>query len=140
MNEHEIKIGDTINELTILSYVDKPKDEEKYKSYGGMWVKCQCSCGNELTAPLYGIQRGFIKSCGHLKGQQGGETLKEYYKTHDAVNANYLTIDGETKNISEWSKITGIPRTTIIYRLNKNVPLKNLFDKENNNDQETTGD
>lgn len=139
MNEYEIKLGVTINELKILSYSDKPDDGDKYKSYGGPWVRCQCSCGNEIIAPLYGIKRGFIKSCGHLKGQQGRENLKEYYKTHDPVNANYLTIDGETKNISEWSRITGVPRTTILYRLSKNVPLKNLFDKENDDDQTRVG-
>jgi hypothetical protein len=139
MDEYKVKLGVTINELTILSYSDKPDNEDKYKAYGGPWVRCQCSCGKEIVAPLYGIKRGFIKSCGHLKGRQGGEVLKEYHKTHDPANANYLTIDGETKNISEWSRITGIPRTTILYRLNKNVPLKNLFDKENDNDQTRVG-
>ena len=138
MNEYEIKLGITINELTILSYSNKP-DDNKYKSYGGPWVRCQCSCGNEVIAPLYGIKHGLIKSCGHLKGQQGGETLRKYYETHDPANANYLTIDGETKNISEWSRITGIPRTTILYRLSKHVPLNKLFDKEIENDQATNG-
>jgi hypothetical protein len=137
MNEYEIKFGITINELTVLSYSDKPEDSNKYKSYGGPWVKCECSCGKIIVVPLYGIKRGFIKSCGHLKGQQGKINLKEYYKTHAPSNANYLTIDGETKNISEWSKITGVPRTTILYRLNKNVPLKELFTRESNNDETT---
>ena len=134
MNENQIALGVTINELTILSYSNKPDDYEKYKSYGGPWVRCQCSCGNEIIAPLYGIKNGLIKSCGHLKGQQGSERLKQYYETHDAVNAVYLTIEGETKNISEWSRITGVPRTTILYRLNKKVPLEKLFEKEKDND------
>ena len=138
MNENEIKLGIVVNELKILSYSNKP-DDSKYKSYGGPWVRCQCSCGNEIIAPLYGIKHGLIKSCGHLKGQQGAKTLQEYYKTHDPVNANYLTIDGETKNISEWSRITGIPRTTILYRLNKNVPLNKLFDKETSDDKAVNG-
>ena len=136
MNENEIKLGDTINELTILSYSDKPSENEKYKSYGGPWIECQCSCGNKIIAPLYGIKRGFIKSCGHLKGQQGGETLKKYYETHDGNNSIYLTIDNETKNITEWSRITGIPRTTLLYRLNKNIPLSEIFKKEGDNKYE----
>lgn len=134
MKIDEILPGTVINELTILSYSNKPDNSEKYKSYGGPWVRCQCSCGKEIIVPLYGIKNGFIKSCGHLKGQKGGEKLKQYYETHDAVNANYLTIEGETKNISEWSRITGIPRTTILYRLNKKVPLDKLFEKELEND------
>ena len=139
MDENEITLGITINELTILSYSNKP-DNNKYKSYGGPWVRCQCSCGNEVIAPLYGVKHGLIKSCGHFKGQQGGETLKKYYQTHDPANTSYLTIDGETKNISEWSRITGVPRTTILYRLSKNVPLNKLFDKEIDNDQRIDGD
>lgn len=130
MNKDEITLGVTVNELTILSYSNKPSDQGKYKSYGGPWVRCQCSCGNELIAPLYGIKNGLIKSCGHLKGQQGGEILKKYYETHEPPNATYLTIDGETKNISEWSRITGIPRTTLLYRISKHMPVSKIFDKE----------
>lgn len=135
MNENEITLGITVNELKILSYSNKPTDQEnKYKNYGGPWVHCQCSCGNEIIAPLYGIKKGFIKSCGHLKGKQGGEVLKKYYQDNEPANATYLTIDGETKNLSEWSRITGIPRTTLLYRLNKNMPLDQVFKKENDND------
>ncbi len=135
--DYKIKLGTIINELTILSYSNKPEEETKYKDYGGPWVRAKCSCGEEIIAPLYGIKKGLIKSCGHLKGQKGGEALQEYYKTHGSVNAKYLTIEGETKNISEWSEVTGVPRTTILYRLNKNVPLDELFSKEKD-DNETT--
>lgn len=131
MDEFEIKLGTTINELTIESYSQKPSDmEDKYKSYGGPWVRCKCSCGKEIVAPLYGIKKGFIKSCGHLKGEYGGEVLKKYHEEHEPVNSVYLTIDGETKNISEWSRITGIPRSTILYRMNKKMPPNKIFEKE----------
>ena len=135
MNEDIITIGITINELTILAYTSKPQDNDKYKSYGGPWAKCKCSCGKEIIAPIYGIKKGFIKSCGHLKGQQGGEILKKYYEdnNHDANNAIYLTLDGETRNVTEWSKITGIPRTTILYRLKQGLPLSQVFKKEKDN-------
>ena len=126
-------IGSTIHELTIESYCDKP-DNSKYKSYPDPWVKCKCSCGNEIIAPLYGIKKGLIKSCGHLKGQQGGENLKEYYKSHEPSNAVYLTVDGETKNISEWSRITNIPRSTLIYRIEKNLSIEEIFKKEKTDD------
>lgn len=128
--ENEIALGITVNDLTILSYSNKPTDEKKYKDYGGPWVKCQCSCGNEVIVPIYGIKKGFIKSCGHRKGQQGGKNLQKYYQDHDPVNSTYLTVDGETRNISEWSKITGIPRTTLLYRISKNMPLEQVFKKE----------
>mgnify|MGYP006908835086 CR=1 FL=1 len=139
MNENQIHIGTVINELEILSYSTKP-DTDKYKDYGGPWVRCKCSCGNEIIAPLYGIKQGFIKSCGHLKGQQGGKTLQEYYETHEPVNATYLTVDGETRNISEWSRITGIPRTTLLYRINKKMPIEKVFSKEISEDETASGD
>lgn len=135
--EEQIKIGTTINELTIEAYCKKP-DGNKYESYGGPWVRCRCSCGKEITAPIYGIKNGLIKSCGHLKGQMGAEMLKKYYENNDNnVNATYLTIDGETKNISEWSRESGIPRTTLLYRISKNVPVDELFKKENAKDDKT---
>jgi len=139
IKDDEIKLGVTVNELEIISYSNKPEDYKKYESYGGPWVRCRCSCGKEIVAPLYGIKNGFIKSCGHLKGQQGAQKLKEYYENHDAVNATYLTVEGETKNITEWSRITGIPRTTILYRLNKKLPLKEVFKKEIDEDDTESG-
>lgn len=139
MDKEKITLGTVINKLKIISYCDRPEDNDKYKDYGGPWVRCECSCGNEIVAPLYGIEKELIKSCGCFKGQQGAKVLKKYYKTHDPVNSNYLTIDGVTRNISEWSKITGVPRTTILYRLSKNVPLDKLFNKESD-DNETNGD
>ena len=139
MEEYEIKLGITINELTILSYAIKP-DTSKYESYGGPWVRCQCSCGKELIAPLYGIKHGLIKSCGHLKGQKGSETLKKYHEQNEPVNATYLTVNGETRNISEWSRISGIPRTTILYRLNRNMPLDQVFKKGEEDVTATNGD
>ena len=132
--DDKITIGIRINELTILEYTDKPKEETKYEKWGGPWIKCKCSCGNEIIVPVYGVKRGLIKSCGHLKGENGAKTLKEYYKNHDPTNTTYLTVDGVTKNISEWSRCTGIPRSTLIYRMNKKQSITEIFrkDKEEN--------
>lgn len=134
MDENLIKIGSTINHLTIKSYINSPKDKTKYKNYPGPWVRCECSCGAEVIAPLYGIKRGLIKSCGHYKGEQGGKVLRKYYKDHDPSNTIYLTFNDETRNISEWSRMTGIPRTTILYRINKGMPLSKVFRKGEKDD------
>ena len=135
MNNENITIGSTINELTIVEFIKKPDECDKYKSYPGAWVKCKCSCGKEVVAPLYGIKRGMIKSCGHYKGMSGAKVLERFHKTHpEQPNAIYYEYDGETKNISEWSRITGIPRTTLMYRINNNFKPKDIFKKEGNND------
>lgn len=34
------------------------------------------------------------------------------------TNTRYLTVDGETHSITEWSKLTGIPRSTLSNRVN----------------------
>lgn len=130
MEKEYIKAGNVINELTILEQVKKPENPEKYKDWNGSWVKCKCSCGNEIIVPTYGIERGLIKSCGHLKGEMGGENLKEYYKTHNPSNTIYLRVEGETKSISEWSRITQIPRSTLISRINKHLPLEEILRKD----------
>ena len=42
----------------------------------------------------------------------------------------YITIDGETKTISEWSRIVGINRNTISRRISKGIQGKDLISKE----------
>ena len=138
--DDKIIVGSIINELTVLAYTDKPKEETKYGSWGGPWIKCKCSCGEKITVPLYGVKKGLIKSCGHLKGENGSKALKEYYKNHDPTNATYLTVEGVTKNISEWSRCTGIPRTTLLYRIEKNQTIEEIFRKDKDNNGQSNGE
>lgn len=42
-----------------------------------------------------------------------------------------LTYNGETKMIAEWSKATGIPKGTIISRIEANRPIEEIFYKGN---------
>ena len=42
----------------------------------------------------------------------------------------YVTIDGETKTISEWSRVVGINRNTISRRISKGIQGKDLISKE----------
>lgn len=122
----------TFNELTIKEFIPKP-NTDKYKSWNtSTWVKCKCSCGESVEAPLYGIQKGFIKSCGHLRKEQAATNLSENRdSTHNAI---FLTHDGKTMNLSEWSQETGIPRTTIMYRLSKELPVERVLERKNKND------
>jgi hypothetical protein len=115
------------NELEVLEYIQRP-DTEKYKSWNtNKWVHCICSCGKEIDLPYYGVKNGIIKSCGHLRAEKAQETLAEIKKDNPTPTAINITYNGETLNVSEWSEKTGIPRTTILYRLNKELPLSQVF-------------
>ena len=124
---------EVFNLLTIKEHISKPKDNNKYKSWNSKdWVRCICECGNEVIAPLNAIQKGYIKSCGCLRSQTAISILNKYRdSSHNAIN---ITYDNETHNISEWSKITGIPRTTIMYRLSKEMPIDKVLERKDDNE------
>lgn len=124
------------NELTIKKVIPKPKHIEKYKSWNtGVWVECKCSCGKIIQVPFYGVKNGLIKSCGHYRREKAAETLEKNKENNPTPNAIYITHNGETKNISEWSKETGIPRTTIMYRLNKEMPVEKILERKTSGDE-----
>lgn len=124
------QIEKTYNDLTIKEYIDKP-DTDKYKSWNtNIWVRCECSCGESVEAPLYGVQKGLIKSCGHYRSQKAAQTLERNKKNNPTPTAIYLTYNGKTQNISEWSEETGIPRSTIAYRMSKNLPADKVLERK----------
>lgn len=129
-------IGRTYNELTIKSFIERPKTD-KYKSWNtNTWVRCKCSCKKEVDVPLYGVIHGLIKSCGHYRSEKAAETLAHIKEANPTPNAVYLTYMGKTQNITEWANETGIPRTTIMYRLSKELPIEEVLrrkESENEN-------
>lgn len=123
-------INKQYNELTVKEHVPDPGNG-KYRSWNtNNWVRCRCSCGRYIEAPLYGVTHGLIKSCGHYRSQKAAETIKKIKEQYPAPNAVYLTHDGITKNISEWSRETGIPRTTILYRMNRQMPSGEILKRK----------
>lgn len=127
----EVNIIDAqFNELTIREFIEKP-DTDKYKSWNtGVWVHCECSCGEFVDAPLYGVKNGFIKSCGHLRSQTARAAMMKIREEHPNPTAVNLTHDGKTMNITDWSKETGIPRSTIAYRLSKELPMDKVLERK----------
>lgn len=132
--ELDVLIDKTFNELTIKKFIERP-NTDKYKSWNSKtWVHCECSCGETLDAPLYGVKNGYIKSCGHLKAEKAAENLAEVRKIHPNPTAIYLTHEGKTLNLAEWSKETGIPRTTIMYRRDKGMPPEKILERKSVNE------
>lgn len=130
----EPALGTQFNELTIKEYIDKPEDTDKYKSWNtSIWVRCECSCTKTVDVPLYGVTHGLIKSCGHFRREKAAETIEK--NRNSTASAVYLTYDGKTMNISDWSKETGIPRSTIIYRMNKEMPVEKVLERKDDDEQ-----
>lgn len=124
----------TFNELTIKEFIERP-NTEKYKSWNtGQWVKCKCSCGEEIEVPLYGVRKGLIKSCGHLRKEQALATLEKSRVANPTPTAIYITYKDKTLNITEWSRETGIPRSTIMYRYSKGLPPEKIFERREDNE------
>ena len=127
-------INKTFNELTIKEFVERP-DTEQDKSWNtGQWVKCNCTCGKTIEAPLYGVKKGLIKSCGHLRREQAISVLKRNRELNPTPTAIYITYNNKTLNITEWSKETGIPRSTIMYRYSKKLPPEKIFERKKDNE------
>lgn len=127
-------INKTFNELTIRKFINKP-ETNKYKSWNtSIWVECECSCdkNKRIQVPLYGVTHGFIKSCGHLRAEKAVESIEK--NRNSTATAIYLTYDGKTMNISDWSKETGIPRSTIAYRMNKEMPIEKVLERKDDNE------
>lgn len=126
-------INVTFNELTVRKFIKKP-NTDKYKSWNtNIWVHCECSCGEEVDVPLYGVTHGYIKSCGHARREKAAEMIEK--NRNSTANAIYLTHEGRTLNIKQWSDETGIPRSTIAYRLSKDMPIDKVLERKDDDEQ-----
>lgn len=121
-------INAKFNELTVRKFIRRP-EIDKYKSWNTrIWVQCECSCGNTIDVPLYGVTHEYIKSCGHLRAEKATESIEK--NRNSTATAIYLTYKDKTMNISDWSKETGIPRSTIAYRIGKNMPIEKVLERK----------
>lgn len=117
------------NELTIEEFIERPESATKYLSWNtNQWCRCTCSCGETVFAPYYGVKKGLIKSCGHVRSDTSRKLMKELKKDYPVPRATYFTYKGQTLNLSEWSKRTGIPRSTISYRLEHEWPPEKILE------------
>lgn len=123
------EIGKQYGLLRVIRFTDRPVSASYNSWPENRWVECKCSCGKTIKVPLYGLRYGFIKSCGHLRRESACKTLDKYRNSRH--NETMITYKEKTMNISDWSKETGIPRTTIMYRLNKDLPVERVLGFEN---------
>lgn len=88
-------VGDRFERLVVVEHLLK---EGRYKHY----IRVRCDCGKEKTIRTTVWQQKGTTSCGCLK--------------KDNQTKHYLTVNGETKTITEWAKQTGISQPTISQR------------------------
>lgn len=120
---------DKYNMLTILHGIDTPKTPHSYSMWDfAGWVRCRCDCGIEKDLPYYGVITGRIKSCGCYRNESARKVLeKNKLSEKFTERIIYITYKGQTHNISEWSRITGIPKSTLRYRHRAGMSPRKIF-------------
>ena len=133
--EKEKYINKKYDDLTIKEFISRPIGDTRYSSWGDIWVSCDCKCGRVAKLPFYGVVNGYISSCGCLRKKQAKKTLEQNRLTNPRPTEILITLDGVTKNISEWSKERNIPRSTIRYRLNNELPINKVLERKECNNE-----
>lgn len=109
-----------------------------YKDYGGRGIAVCDSWKDDFVEFMYwalkhGWQKGLsIERKNYDKGYSPENCTwipcRDQAKNRRTVRL--ITYNGETHNISEWAKITGIPRRTLLMRLgSKNFTTQEAFEK-----------
>lgn len=92
-------VGQTFHRLTVIA--NEPTRQ------GRSWIRCLCSCGNELITMSSSVRRGLTKSCGclneehkvrGLRYKDGRSNLPEYRLFRDMCNRCHLPTRKSYKN------------------------------------------
>jgi hypothetical protein len=67
---NRLEIGAKYDRLTVLS----PTDQKGYNNHW-LWM-CACDCGRIAYVEAYPLKRGYVKSCGCMRGWRKGDTPK----------------------------------------------------------------
>lgn len=73
---------------------------------------CRCECGTEKWFNAAGLRSGRRKSCGCLKRHIPARTS----------SIRPITVDGVTRSMSEWARISGLTLTQLYKRLRRGWP------------------
>ena len=128
-----IKRGDIFTRLVVVEENVEPPKEKKYAKNIGKWHKCQCNCDNHtiIIIPEMSLLNGCTQSCGCLRKEKAKEQIninREKIKDKKP-RAFELTLDDETKSLTEWANDIGISKQALSKRLKK-MSLREALTKE----------
>lgn len=113
-------IGKKFGKWLVLEETDK-KTKSRCKIY-----KCKCDCGTIGYVVGTNLRNGHSKSCGCTKVKHKHSRSKLYdiyykmrHRCYNKRNNIYLTYNGKTQTIAQWSKELNIYYNTLMYRHNK---------------------
>lgn len=115
---------------------NNPKSKD-YPGYGGKGV-CVCKEWNDSFKAFseWALQNGYTDELTIDRIDSTGNYEPSNCRWADIVVQNnnlsknvYITIDGETHTMKEWSRITGVKYDTIKYRRKKGITGKELFEQ-----------
>ena len=109
----KLEEGDRYGKLTVicLDHIqERPKKKGGVQSYE--YYRCKCDCGNEKIVSKAELRQKRTQSCGCMKFNK------------------YLTYKGETKNLVEWSKETGIAYQVLLNRVYMGWDTERTLTKE----------
>lgn len=103
----ETPVGETFGSWTVLYEGEKGPN-------GKRRVMARCGCGEDRLVYLASLRAGRTKSC----GCRSTEPIKEPAKAK-ARQPQLVTVQGRTMPLSDWSRETGLPTSTIRHRLKR---------------------
>lgn len=80
------------------------------------WL-CRCDCGNEVTVMGHNLAAGNTKSCGCLQRDMVAKSSAR----------RYITLNGKTQTLAQWSRETGISYGCLSGRLNRGWSAKDAL-------------
>ena len=102
------------------------QDCKQFEDYGGRGIKVCKEWMDDFSAfQKWALENGYkegltIDRKNNDKGYSPDNCRWTDAKTqgNNKRNCRYITHNGKTKTVAEWSEITGIPHETLLYRLN----------------------
>lgn len=102
----QVTIGERFGRGVVLGV-----NEEISKRCKKTYVDMVCDCGTKYFTTYGALKEGISKSCGCLRRELTGQRFKG---TNEPTI--YVTHNGETHSLIEWSQITGINLRTLYTR------------------------
>ena len=103
--------------------------ERKYRKNGTIRNRymylCQCDCGRKVVLHKVDLLSGKTTSCGcYRQSEYFRAKMNKIIKSRLGVMIEY---NGEIKCLTEWAKITGLSRRTLVNRLRHGWSIENAI-------------